>query len=290
MLRSTAVRVADLYHPDEFRVKVGHIVAERNTIFAALYGDHESLDANRIADELLEMGRQLAPHVTDTTLVLHDAIASGKRILFEGAQGSLLDITHGTFPYVTSSTCTAAGVAAGAGVPPSAIKSYLGIIKAYSTRVGGGPFPTELTDAVGDRIRERGHEYGTTTGRPRRCGWFDAFATKYSIDLCGITQIVLMHLDTLSGFSELKVCTGYRHRGEKLRIFPPDVHVLGAVEPIYETLPGWDGEIGAAASFDDLPDRGRAYVELLEKYFRVPITLVSIGADRLATLHRTPIL
>jgi adenylosuccinate synthase len=290
MLRSSAVRVADLYHPDEFRAKVAHVVTERNTVFAALYGDKEPLNADEIAAESLRHGEQLAPHVTDTTLVLHDAIAADKKILFEGAQGSLLDITHGTFPYVTSSTCTAAGVAAGAGVPPSAIKSYLGIIKAYSTRVGGGPFPTELTDTIGDRIRERGHEYGTTTGRPRRCGWFDAFATKYSIDLCGITQIVLMHLDTLSGFSELKVCTGYRHRGEKLRIFPPDAHVLGTVEPIYETLPGWDGEIGAVTSFADLPVRARAYVELLEKYFRVPITLVSIGADRLATLHRTPVL
>ncbi len=202
----------------------------------------------------------------------------------------MLDLTHGTFPYVTSSICTAAGVAAGAGVPPSAIQSYLGVIKAYSTRVGGGPFPTELRDATGDLIRERGHEYGTTTGRPRRCGWFDAFATKYSIDLCGITQLVLMHLDTLSKFKELRICTGYRYRGEMLRIFPPDVHVLNAVEPVYESLPGWNCEIEGTATFERLPAEAQTYVDRLEAYFGVPITLVSIGADRMATLHRPSVL
>ena len=288
MLRSSALRVADLYHADEFREKVAAIARERNTVFAALYEDGEPLDGRRIADDCLSLAGIIARYVTDTTLVLHDAIAAGRRILFEGAQGSLLDVTHGTFPYVTSSICTAAGVAAGAGVPPSTIRSYLGVIKAYSTRVGGGSFPTELSDATGEAIRERGHEYGTTTGRPRRCGWFDAFATKYSIDLCGITQLVLMHLDTLSKFPEIKFCTGYRYRGELLRIFPPDVHVLSAVEPVYEKLPGWMGEIDEANSYAALPMNARAYVDRLERYFGVPITLVSIGADRLATLHRQP--
>jgi adenylosuccinate synthase len=288
MLRSSALRVADLYHPAEFREKVTRIVAERNKLFSALYGNDEPLDPNRTADECLQLAQTLARHVTDTTLVLHDAIAAGKRVLFEGAQGSLLDITHGTFPYVTSSICTAAGVAAGAGVPPSAIKSYIGVVKAYSTRVGSGPFPTELTDATGDLIRERGQEYGTTTGRPRRCGWFDAFATKYSIDLCGITQLVLMHLDTLSTLPEVRICTGYRHHGQMLRIFPPDAHVLSAVEPVYETMPGWNAAIDAAGSFAELPAPARAYVERLEGVFKIPITLVSIGADRQATLHRGP--
>ena len=286
MLRSSALRVGDLYHPAEFREKVAAIARERNTVFAALFGDKASLDASQIAEQYLSLAAKLSRYVTDTTLVLHDAIAAKKRILFEGAQGSLLDVTHGTFPYVTSSICTAAGVAAGAGVPPTALKSYLGVIKAYSTRVGGGPFPTELTNATGDLIRERGHEYGTTTGRPRRCGWFDAFATKYSIDLCGITQLVLMHLDTLSKFPEIRLCTGYRYRGEMLRIFPPDVQVLSAVEPLYETMPGWSSEIEGANSYASLPVNARAYVDRLEQYFGVPITLVSIGADRLATLHR----
>ena len=286
MLRSSALRVADLQHPEAFREKVAAIAAERNTVFSALYKNSEPLDARRIAEEFLALGAKLARYITDTTLVLHDAIVAGKRILFEGAQGSLLDVTHGTFPYVTSSICTAAGVAAGAGVPPATIRSYLGVIKAYSTRVGGGPFPTELTDATGDLIRERGHEYGTTTGRPRRCGWFDVFATKYSIDLCGITQVVLMHLDTLSKFPEIRICTGYRYRGEMLRIFPPDAAVLGAVEPVYETLPGWSTEIEGANSYAELPVNARNYVDRLERYFGVPITLVSIGADRLATLHR----
>ncbi|MEK6642444.1 MAG: adenylosuccinate synthase [Planctomycetota bacterium] len=290
MLRSSAVRVADLSHTDEFRRKVRHVVEERNKVFATLYGDNEPLVADSITDAALAVGAKLAQHVTDTTLILHDAIAARKRILYEGAQGSLLDITHGTFPFVTSSTCTAAGVAAGAGVPPSSIRSYLGVVKAYSTRVGGGPFPTELSDSTGNLIRERGHEYGTTTGRPRRCGWFDAFATKYSIDLCGITQLIVMHLDTLSKFPELKICTGYRYRGELLRIFPPDAHVLANVEPVLETLPGWDREIEGATSYADLPANARAYVDRLESYFKLPITLVSVGAERLATLHRTPVI
>ncbi len=287
-LRTTALRVTDLCYPSDFRAKLGEIVAERNKAFASLYDDAEPLDAKALADEWLGYAERLRPHFEDTTSVLNDAIADGKRILFEGAQGSLLDITHGTFPFVTSSTCTAAGVAAGAGVPPSAVQSYVGVVKAYCTRVGSGPFPTEQADATGDLIRERGHEYGTTTGRPRRCGWFDAFATRYSVLLGGITQIAVMHLDTLSTIGDLKICTGYRVGGKLLRTFPADIRELEHPEPVYETLPGWQDDISGAASFEALPPAARGYINRLEELLGVSITIVSIGAERTATLHRSP--
>lgn len=285
-LRTTALRVTDLYYLADFRARVAEIVADRNRVFAALYGDGDPLDAAAIADRWLGYAERLRPHVNDTTLTLNEAIAEGRRILFEGAQGSLLDITHGTFPFVTSSTCTAAGVAAGAGVPPAAVRSYVGVMKAYCTRVGSGPFPTELSDATGDLIRERGHEYGTTTGRPRRCGWFDAFATRYSALLGGITQAAVMHLDTLSTVGDLKVCTGYRVNGELLKTFPADIRELESALPEYETLPGWREDISGATSFEMLPAAARNYIDRLEELLGIPITIVSIGAERTATLHR----
>ena len=288
MLRSTALRVGDLYYPEDFREKVAAIVEDRNTVFAALYNDKDPLDAHQMAEQWLGFGHLIAPHVTDTTLLLHDAISEGRRILFEGAQGSLLDITHGTFPYVTSSTCAAAGAAPGAGVAPSAINSYIGVVKAYSTRVGGGPFPSEQNNDIGDRIRERGHEFGTTTGRPRRCGWFDAFATRYSVRLGGTTQIAVMHLDTLSTFSKLQICTGYCHEGQMLRIFPADIRVLEEVEPVFETVTGWSEEIAGVTEYDQLPPAARNYLDRLEDLLGVPITLVSTGPQRAATLHRAP--
>ena len=220
-LRSTAFRVADLYDEAAFRRRLGEVVSDRNRVLAALYHDDDPLDAAAVADQYLSIATDLRRHVTDTTPVLHEALTYGKRLLFEGAQGALLDIDHGTFPYVTSTTCTAGGVAGGAGVPPSCVQSFVGVVKAYATRVGGGPFPTELTDATGDAIRERGREYGTTTGRPRRCGWFDAFAAKYTVDLGGITQLCVMHLDTLTGLPEIRLCTGYRRGGRRLDSFPP---------------------------------------------------------------------
>lgn len=286
MLRSTAFRLADLYHPDEFRKRVVDIVNDRNKTFSTLHGDQELLDARQIAENFLTLAEKVRVHVADTTMLIHDALAAGSRILFEGAQGSLLDLNLGTFPYVTSSTCIAGGVAANLGIPPAAIRSYVGVVKAYSTRVGSGPFPTELSDATGNRIRERGHEYGTTTGRPRRCGWFDAFATRYSAEISGITELAVMHLDTLGSFPEVKICTGYRHRGAMLRFFSPDVEVLGECEPVYETLPGWDGDLARVTRYEQLPPEARQYIETVERLVGVPITLVSVGAERTATLHR----
>ncbi|MBN2563904.1 MAG: adenylosuccinate synthase [Phycisphaerae bacterium] len=286
MLRSPAFRVGDLYRPEAFRTRLAEVVADRNAVFSTLYGDGDPLDADAIAEAWLGYADRLAAHVVDTTWTLHEAILGGKRVLLEGAQGCLLDINHGTYPYVTSSVCTTGGAAAGAGVPPSTIQSCVGVVKAYATRVGGGPFPTELRDATGDMIREQGREYGTTTGRPRRCGWFDAFATKYAIELCGITELAVMHLDTLRALGDLRVCTGYRCQGEALRAFPADVHVLAAVEPVYETLAGWVADISGVGAYEQLPREARCYMDRLEELLGVPITLVSVGADRLATLHR----
>ncbi len=288
MLRFPSFRVCDLYHPATFRRRLAGVVADRNTVFAALYGDNEPFDAEAMAATWLQFGERIAPYVADTTLILHEALAAGRRILFEGAQGSLLDVNHGTFPFVTSSVCLAGGAAAGAGVPPAAIRSYVGVIKAYTTRVGGGPFPTELPDPLAQTIRERGHEYGTTTGRPRRCGWFDAFAVRYAVRLSGITELAVMHLDTLGTLPEVGICTGYRYRGSLLPIFPAEVEVLAEVEPVYEMLPGWSEEVGTVRSYARLPDAARRYVARLEELLEAPITLVSVGADREATLHRRP--
>jgi adenylosuccinate synthase len=211
---------------------------------------------------------------------------AGKKIVFEGAHAVLLDVDHGTYPYVTSSNCSSLGLFTGAGVPPQLVKQYLGIMKAYSTRVGGGPFPTEQSNNIGEYIRERGNEYGTTTRRPRRCGWFDAVAVRYSVELCGITGIALTLLDVLSGLDHLQICTGYRHRGTRLDHFRADMDLLAEVEPIYETLPGWNGNITACRRFDELPKEAQVYVKTLETLVGAPIRIVSVGADRNATILR----
>lgn len=289
MLRAAAFRLVDVRRPEVFRQRLAEVVADRNRRFNALYGDSQALDAQHMADEFLRYADEIKPHVADTTLTLHDALAEGKRLLLEGAQGSLLDINHGTYPFVTSSNCTSGGAAAAAGIAPSAITDYVGVIKAYSTRVGSGPFPTELPNAIGEDIRRRGHEFGTTTGRPRRCGWFDAVAVRYAVALSGITQLVLMHLDTLGDMDEVCICTGYRHRGRTLPGFPADATVLDESEPVYETLPGWNGNLSAVTAYEDLPAAARRYVDRLESLLGVPITLVSIGADRVATLHRSQV-
>lgn len=287
MLRTAAVRVEDLYKPEQFRAKVAEVAAQRNKIFAALFGDREPLESRQISSEYLRFAERLRPFVTDTTPYLHDCISDGGRMLFEGAQGTLLDVDHGTYPYVTSSNCGVGGVASGSGVPPRCVKSVVGVMKAYCTRVGSGPFPTEQDNETGQLIRERGHEYGTTTGRPRRCGWFDAVAARYCVSLGGVTQVALMHLDTLATIPEVRICTGYRLEGRTIEHFVPDCDLLGRVEPVFETYPGWGGEISGITSIEQLPAEARRYVERLEGLLGAAITLVSVGADRTATLHRT---
>ena len=285
MTRSTALRVADLVHEETLRQRLTQIVTERNQLLQSLY-HIPALDADQMFETYRELGRRLEPFVDDTTQILLSDAKAGKRIVFEGAHAVLLDVDHGTYPYVTSSNCSALGLFTGAGVPPSICKNYVGIVKAYSTRVGGGPFPTEQDNEIGQFIRERGDEYGTTTRRPRRCGWFDAVAVKYSVDLCGVTEIALTLLDVLGGLDQIQICTAYLHHGRRLDGFRADMDVLAEVEPIYEALPGWKGEISACRKFEDLPPEARHYVNRVEQLVGAPIKIVSVAADREATLMR----
>ncbi len=284
--RHLGIRVGDLYNAARLRERLADIVAHKNASFGAVYELRTPFDAARIADEYLEFAEQLRPFVCDTAALLHRAIAAGKRILFEGAQGSLLDVDHGTYPFVTSSNSSAGGAATGAGVPCTAIRDVVGVVKAYSTRVGAGPFPTELKDATGDTIRERGGEYGTTTGRPRRCGWFDAVAAGYAAMIGGPTHLALMHLDTLSGFDEVQVCVGYLHAGRMLNEFPADTYLLEDVRPAYEMFEGWSGSLRECRRYDDLPAAARRYVEMIETRLGAPASLISVGPGREQTISR----
>ena len=283
MQRATAIRVADLTKEAQLRAKIGEIVTEKNKVLETLYGG-APLDPSEIFETYRAYGRRLAPFVDDVGRLVLSAFRDGKKILFEGAHAALLDVDHGTYPYVTSSSCSALGLFSGSGAPPQTVRQFIGVAKAYNTRVGGGPFPTELANETGDLIRERGHEYGTTTGRPRRIGWFDAVATRYASDLCGCTAVALTLLDVLSGLDELQICTGYKLEGELLPGFVADPDVLAAVEPVYETLPGWAADLSACGSVDEFPAEARAYVQRLQELMGVPIRLVSVGPDRAATL------
>jgi len=285
--RSTAVRVGDLLDADALGEKVRRIAKVKNATFAALYGA-EPMDAEAIVEEYAACGCELAPMVTNTGAMLRRAIAAGEPICFEGGQGSLLDIDHGTFPFVTSSAVTACGVPTGAGVPPSAVGRVVGVIKAYTTRVGAGPFPAEQDNEVGERIRERGKEYGTTTGRPRRCGWFDAVAARYTADLSGVDELALVLLDVLSGFERVRVCTGYRVDGRDVEGFDPAGSDFARAECVYEELDGWDGEITEARTFEALPASARTYVEFIESLMGRPVGIISVGPDRSQTImHHT---
>jgi adenylosuccinate synthase len=285
MHRTTALRVADLTHEENLKAKIAQVVTDRNKVLKALY-DVPPLDWKEIFETYRDYGRRMAPYVSDTTHLLIQLFKAGKRIVFEGAHAVLLDVDHGTYPYVTSSNCSALGLYTGAGVPPQTVQNFFGIMKAYSTRVGGGPFPTEQDNNIGQYIRERGNEYGTTTRRPRRCGWFDAVAVKYAVDLCGVTHIALTLLDVLSGLDHIQVCTGYKYRGSRMEYFRADMDVLGEVEPIYETLPGWNGNITGIRRFEELPREAQNYVKTLDKLVGAPIKIVSVGAERSATLIR----
>jgi adenylosuccinate synthase len=284
--RVHGVRIGDLYHPARFREHLDRIVPYKNRLLGAMLPNYEPLDPKAVADEYLALADRLRPYVCDTTAWLHEAIAKGRRLLFEGAQGSLLDIDHGSYPYVTSSNSSAAGIAAGSGVPTRHIERWIGIVKAYTTRVGGGPFPTELNDATGERIRQVGREFGTVTGRPRRCGWFDAVAARYSARICGSTEICVMLLDVLSGIPELQVAVAYEDQdGRRIEHFPGHLADLERCKPVYETLPGWQEDVTGARTWSDLPAAARDYVRFLSKQVGVPVSIVSVGPDRLATLQ-----
>ena len=283
--RVHGVRVGDLFHPRRFRDHVARIVAYKNRLLTAMLPDFEPLDAAEVADQYLGFAERLRPYVRDTTSWLHAAIADGKRLMFEGAQGSLLDVDHGSYPYVTSSNSSAAGIAAGSGVPTRHIDRWIGIIKAYTTRVGGGPFPTEQDNEVGERIRRIGREFGTVTGRPRRCGWFDAVAVRYSARVSGSTELAVMLLDVLSGLDELKVAVGYEDEdGHRIPEFPAHLDDLARCRPLYQTLPGWSEDLTTARTWDALPTRARDYVRFLSAQVGVPVSIVSVGPERTQTI------
>ncbi len=283
--RSTAIRVGDLFHPDPLRAKLRVICAIRSAELAALGVDAPPLDAERLADQYIEIGSQIEPLVTDTVYYLHDCLKEGRPILFEGANACLLDIDHGTYPYVTSSNCSTLGISPGTGVLGRHVNRVVGIMKAYTTRVGAGPFPTEQNNDIGQEIRDRGNEYGTTTGRPRRCGWLDLVAVRYSAMICGATSLSCMLLDVLSGMDELRLCVGYRlPDGSVTDRFPPDATRLEQVEPVYETLSGWSEDIRHVERRSSLPPAARQYIDRIESFVGVPVDLISVGPERSQTL------
>jgi adenylosuccinate synthase len=242
------------------------------------------VDARGLIDECLYFGEVLRPMVADVTTELHGEIAKGSSILFEGAQGALLDIDHGTYPFVTSSNTTAGAALTGTGVGPKVFDAVIGITKAYTTRVGGGPFPTELFDEVGDRLSQTGQEFGATTGRPRRCGWFDAVTVKHSCRLSSITGLCITKLDVLDQFNELRICTAYECAGEKLDIPPGESRVMEECTPVYETLSGWNTKTAGIRNYEDFPAAAKKYIERLSELVNVPIQIISIGAERQDTL------
>ncbi len=282
--RRMGIRFGEIFQPESLRQKLNQIVEKKNKIFQALYAN-PGLNADEIFQSLQKLADRLAPHVADTTALLHDSLEQGKAILVEGAQGSLLDLDYGTYPYVTSSNCSALGAPAGTGIPARAIDNIIGILKAYCTRVGAGPFPSELHDSTAEYIRERGHEYGTTTGRPRRCGWFDAVAGRYACNLNGVDSLSIMLLDVLSGLDELKIVTAYRYKGSQLKSFPSDSGILAQVELVYESLPGWSEEIDHCRSMSELPANAKKYLARIEQLLSRPIKIVSVGPDRDATIY-----
>ncbi len=286
MRRTTAVRFADLFDDKDLTPRVRRIVEAKKASLGAMYGEDGGLIAQTVIDELAQAAKRLRSHVCDTTRFLHDAMESGKSLLFEGANGVLLDIDHGTYPFVTSSSTGPHGIGPGAGVPPSLVTRLIGVSKAYATRVGAGPFMTELKDAIGERIRQRGREFGTTTGRPRRCGWFDAVTCRYTAQLSGATDLALLHLDTLSGLDEIGVCVAYRCDGHTLRTLPASVSRIERAEPVIEFLPGWSEELRSVRRFEDLPKNARDYVDRIEVLIGVRVSLIGVGPDRSQTLVR----
>lgn len=276
------IRVADLLDKDVFRAKLEQNLKEKNQLFEKVYGV-DPIHVNDILDEYYEYGQQMKQYVCDTSVVLNNALDRGRRVLFEGAQGVMLDIDQGTYPFVTSSNPIAGGVTIGSGVGPTKIKNVVGVTKAYTTRVGDGPFPTELKDEVGDQIREVGREYGTTTGRPRRVGWFDSVVVRHAKRVSGITDLSLNSLDVLTGIETLKICVSYRYKGEIINEFPASLDVLAECEPVYEEMPGWTEDITHVKSLHDLPDNARHYLERVSQLTEIPLSIFSVGPDRTQT-------
>ena len=278
------IRIVDLLNRVELEKKIRSNLKEKNEILEKIHS-HAGLNVEEIVKEYLEFDSAIDRYIKDVPSFLNEAIDSGKSVLLEGAQGTFLDIDHGTYPFVTSSSPTSGGACTGSGIPPTKIDAVIGIVKAYTTRVGNGPFPTELLDDDGEKLRKVGVEFGATTGRPRRCGWYDAFLVSYSKMINGITSVALTKLDVLSSFEKIKVCIGYELNGKKLKYFPTNVENLSAVKPIYETLDGWNTDITNCESYDDLPMKTKEYLNFISEHSGIKIDIVSVGPKRKQTFY-----
>jgi adenylosuccinate synthase len=281
----SGIRMCDLMDFESFAELLHHNVDRKNKLFDVIYGS-EGVDYDEILAACRAAANRLAPYVTDTIALLHERIKAGDKVLFEGAQGTLLDIDLGTYPYVTSSHPTTGGVCSGAGIGPTAIQGALGVVKAYTTRVGKGPFVTELLDEKGQAIREKGNEYGATTGRARRCGWLDTVILSYAVRVNGITHIAVTRMDTLGGLGPVKICTGYKKHGKVITDFPARLKDLEGCEPVYEELEGWTDDISDIRDFSQLPAAAQAYIRRIEELTGAPVALIGVGANREQTIVR----
>jgi adenylosuccinate synthase len=279
------IRMSDLLDQERLKENIRKNLADINKALVNVYQEPE-IDADKMFESIQPCIDRIQSFICNTSATLHDAIDNNREILLEGAQGTLLDIDHGTYPYVTSSSPTAGGACTGSGIPPRAIDHVMGITKAYCTRVGNGPFPTELSGETGEKFRKHGSEFGATTGRPRRCGWLDLVALKYAVKLNGIDEIAFTKLDVLDHFDTIKVCTGYRINGEATDIFPLSTSILNEVEPVYETLKGWNGTTRDISHFDDLPEGAKSYIRFAEDFIGVPFQIISTGPKRSETITR----
>lgn len=280
------IRTIDLTRPKLLYKKIELALKEKNTLFTQLYNT-ELVNTETIFNEVMETASRILPYLSDTSSILQDAFIKNKKVIFEGAQGVHLDIDHGTYPFVTSSNTIAANASIGSGIAISSAEKVIGIVKAYTTRVGSGPFPTELHDSTGKFLQEKGHEYGATTRRPRRCGWQDLVMLKDSVRLNGFTELALTKLDVLSGLKKINICTSYAYQGKSVTYPPQDEHILfNEIKPIYETMPGWEHSLETCTSWNQLPQYAKNYIERIEQIIGVPITIVSVGADRNQTLFR----
>lgn len=273
------IRAVDLLNPEVLKAKLEDNLVEKNEIFEKVYGE-KNFSFGNIFAEYLEYGKRLEPYICDTAIYLNEAIDSGKSVLFEGAQGTFLDIDFGTYPFVTSSSSIVGGVCPGTGVAPTKIDKSIACVKAYTTRVGEGPFPTEFSSDLMDKIRTKGNEFGATTGRPRRCGWFDSLLVRYSVIINGISELAIMKLDVLDGLEKIQICIGYRHQGKIYRHFPMDFQVVSEAEAVYEEVPGWSSPTRGVKIYKDLPINARRYIKRLEELLKVKVKYISTGTKR----------
>jgi len=278
------IRIQELFDAKQLKEKLRLNLAEKNRIFSCLYG-FKGFAFDKIYKEYLDCGRQIRKYAANTPLLLNKAIRDKKSILFEGAQGTLLDIDHGTYPFVTSSNATAGGACTGSGIAPNKIDKIIGVVKAYTTRVGEGPFPTQFEPRLLETIRKKGREYGATTGRPRRCGWFDAVIGRYSVMVNGIDELIVTKLDVLDCLSEIKVCVGYKYKGRAFKDFPSNMEIVERCEPVYETCKGWKENTSVVEKFKNLPKNAKLYIEKLEKLLGAKVAMVSIGSERKQVLR-----